>query len=184
MTPTSVTVFSPDGAPEIHTRPNARDLVAGAGYTWIRGVPASPSQYAPFATFTPPAGPDPSQRVLDSVGQSSAAQAAQGAAAAAAAQAQAAAAAQAQAALQFQAQQQFAAQQAAEAAAAAYAAQQAEIAAKAALVLNTPEPAPVDYSQAPAVDSSDLDTDVDADAPAEDETTVSKTPRRRGGRKN
>ncbi len=29
-----VTVYSPDGNAEQHTRPNARDLINGAGYSW------------------------------------------------------------------------------------------------------------------------------------------------------
>lgn len=183
MAPNTVTVYDPDGNPEIHTKPNARDLVIGAGYTWMRGVPSSPTAYAPFATFVPPEGL-PSQKVLDSVGQSGAAAAAQGAAAAAAAQAQAAAAAQAQAAQAFQFQQQQAAQAMAEAAAQAQAAAAAEAAAKAALVLNTPEPPAKDFSQSPVVDASDLDNDPDADATDDDAAPAAAKPRRRGGRKN
>lgn len=87
MDDNTVIVYSPDGAPERHTRPNARDLVNGAGYTWNKHTPSTPASYAPFARVTAPEGPNPSQKVLDSVGGSAGANgAAAGAAAAQAAE--------------------------------------------------------------------------------------------------
>ncbi|UTC29550.1 hypothetical protein BAMBUS_04920 [Brevundimonas phage vB_BpoS-Bambus] len=180
MADNTVIIYDPNGNPEKHTRPNARDLVVGAGYTWSRFVPANPAAYAPFATVTPPEGPAPSQRVLDRAtgkdenGQSPAASQAaqalqqqQAAMAAAIAQQQALEAAAAQAALVAQAEV------------------QAKAAAAAAAAAHLPEPAVKDFSAAPAEDASDLDDEDAIDVPAvedaADTTTVAKTPRR--GRK-
>jgi hypothetical protein len=63
-----VAVWSPEGKKEIHTHPNARDLVNGAGYSW---TPNGPSQPAAVAPFRPVAGRT-SQDVLDSVGSDNA----------------------------------------------------------------------------------------------------------------
>lgn len=171
----TIIVYGPNGA-EKHTRANARDLVNGAGYSWQPNIKSNPAHVAPFAQFVAPAGPAPSQKVLDSVGSTSASGATGAAAAAAAAQA-----AQAQ---QFQ---EALAQQAAAAAA-------------------TPVPTEVvDFSKPPVVDASDLDDDADAadaevveedvvteaevveDAPAEEAPaaapTLTEVPRGRGGRR-
>lgn len=59
-----VAVWSPAGKKELHLRPNARDLVNGAGYSW---TPNGPSQPAAVAPFKPVPGRT-SQEVLDSVG--------------------------------------------------------------------------------------------------------------------
>jgi hypothetical protein len=67
----TVIVYSPKGEAERHTRANARDLVNGAGYTWMPGVPTTPAAYAPFVATKSPEGPQPSQSVLDSVGSAS-----------------------------------------------------------------------------------------------------------------
>lgn len=181
MADNTVIIYDPSGNPEKHTRPNARDLVVGAGYTWTRFVPANPAGYAPFATVTPPEGPAPSQRVLDrATGKEdpSAPTGAAGQAAAALQQQQAAMAAAI-------AQQQALDAAASQAAAAAHAQAQADAIAKAqaaaAAAASLPVPEVKDFSAAPAVDASDLDNDEGADA--EDAgVTVSKTPRR-GGRK-
>jgi hypothetical protein len=69
----TVIVYSPSGEPERHTRPNARDLVNGAGYTWMKGVPTTPASIAPFVAFDPPDEGHPSQKVLDSRGSSASA---------------------------------------------------------------------------------------------------------------
>lgn len=44
-----ITVYSPDGAEEQHTIPNARDLIYGAGYSWHKKKESSPHHPAPFA---------------------------------------------------------------------------------------------------------------------------------------
>jgi hypothetical protein len=65
-----VPVYSPKGVREMHTRPNARDLVNGAGYSWAPGVPSQPAAFAPFVTMTPPSSVPQSQEVVDRVGGS------------------------------------------------------------------------------------------------------------------
>lgn len=155
----TVIVYSPSGEPERHTRPNARDLVNGAGYTWMKGVPTTPASIAPFVTFDPPDEGHPSQKVLDSRGSS--ASAANGAASGAAV---------AQAAETARIKQALADQQAA-----------------AALVAPTPEVEVKDFSAAPPVDASDLDDPADAEDEAEAEAEAAEdtasddaAPRRRG----
>lgn len=181
MADNTVIIYDTNGNPERHTRPNARDLVVGAGYSWNRFVPANPAGYAPFATVTPPEGPAPSQRVLDratgkdepgapsgAAGQAAQAlQQQQAAMAAAIAQQQAADAVAAQAAMMAQAQVQ------------ADALAKAQAAAAAAALL--PEPAVKDFSAATEVDSSDLDNEETAVVPAAEEA-VAKTPRRGRGK--
>jgi hypothetical protein len=147
----TVIVYSPSGEPERHTRPNARDLVNGAGYTWMKGVPTTPASIAPFVTFDPPDEGHLSQKVLDSRGSS--ASAANGAASGAAV---------AQAAETARIKQALADQQAA---------------AAAALVAPTPEVEVKDFSAAPPVDASDLDDPADAEDEAEADDAA---PRRRG----
>lgn len=64
-----VTVYSPDGAAEQHTRQNARDLVNGANYSWDPKVSTTPAGLAPFAV--PPNKKfknSKAQEVLDRVG--------------------------------------------------------------------------------------------------------------------
>jgi hypothetical protein len=179
MADNSVIVYSPAGEPERHSRANARDLVQGAGYTWMRFMPASPAGYAPFAAVQVPKG-SLSQEVLDKASGKETDDGASGAASAAA-QAMAQQQAQIAAALAQQqaaaaAAQAMAEQQAAAQAAAAQVAQAA--AAAAALAAATPEPEVKDFS-APEVDSSDLDADPE-EAAAEDAPAA---PRKRGGRR-
>lgn len=65
--PILVAVYSPTGEKEMHTVPNARDLVNGAEYTWRPGVEASPVDSAPIKV-TPPTGPSKAQQIFDSTG--------------------------------------------------------------------------------------------------------------------
>lgn len=177
MADNTVIVYDPSGNPERHTRPNARDLVVGAGYTWHRFVPASPAGYVPFATVTAPEGPNPSQRVLDrATGKDENGQSPAASAAAQALQQQQAAMAAAIA--QQQAHEAAAAQAAAQAAAEAQAKIQAEAAAAAAAAAALPEPEVKDFSASPAVDASDLDDEETAVVPEAEEA-----PKPRRGRK-
>jgi hypothetical protein len=68
MAQPTIVVYAPDGSPERHTRPNARDLVNGAGYSWMRGVTTTPAAIAPFATPVPPEDGEIAQKVLDKIG--------------------------------------------------------------------------------------------------------------------
>lgn len=169
MADASVIVYPPNGGPpEKHTRANGRDLVNGSGYTWMPGVHTTPAAYAPFAALRAPEGPQPSQKVLDSVGSSgsAASTAAAGANAAQAAIEQQIAQAQAQASAQA-------------------------AAAPAPAVVQ-------DFTAAPVIDASDLDDDaaeaaIEAEAEVEaaeateadaEETPASDdAPRGRGGRR-
>ncbi len=85
MTTKTWVVYSPEGQAERHSLPNARDLVAGADYTWKPGVAASVTDVAPFATAQAPSPLPQSQAVLDKVGGSLAMAGSAGAVAAAAA---------------------------------------------------------------------------------------------------
>lgn len=78
--PQKVAVYAPDGSKEMHTKPNARDLVVGAGYSWHPNLPSQPAAFAPFANTTPPSAVAQSQEVVDKVGGSLAGMAAQAAA--------------------------------------------------------------------------------------------------------
>lgn len=78
--PQKVAVYAPDGSKEMHTKPNARDLVVGAGYSWHPNLPSQPAAFAPFANTTPPSSVAQSQEVVDKVGGSLAGMAAQAAA--------------------------------------------------------------------------------------------------------
>jgi len=178
--PNTHIVYAPDGSAERHSRANARDLVNGAGYSWHPTIRTTPTAYAPFAGTPAPDGPSLSQKVLDSVGGSAAKAAETAAKQAAAAQAEE--------------QERIRAAMAAQFAAAAPA---ADVEVK-------------DFTQAAAVDASDLDDPADADpdaeafaaiaveaeeapvaeaAPAEPEPaapakmTLTEVPRGRGGRK-
>lgn len=166
MADNTVIIYDPNGNPEKHTRPNARDLVVGAGYTWTRFVPANPAGYAPFATVTPPDDSSPSQRVLDRATGKDDKGAPTGAAGQAAAALQQQQAAMAAAIAQQQAQDAAAAQAAMLAQAQAQAEIQAKAAAAAAAAAALPEPEVKDFSAAPAVDSSDLDDEETAVVPA------------------
>lgn len=67
--PTVVTIYSPKGKPEPHTRANARDLVNGAGYTWDKRKESNPAAYAPFALpQNTKFSKSKAQEVLDRVG--------------------------------------------------------------------------------------------------------------------
>lgn len=180
MADNTVIVYDPHGNPEKHTRPNARDLVVGAGYSWVRFVPASPAGYAPFVTMTAPEGPAPSQRVLDrATGKEEGGQSPAAAQAAQALQQQQAAMAAAIA------QQKAMEDAAAQAALIARAEAEAKAQAAAAAAALMPEPEVKDFSAPSTVDSSDLDNEDTAEVPAAEDaagsTTVAKTPRR--GRK-
>jgi hypothetical protein len=78
--PQKVAVYAPDGSKEMHTKPNARDLVVGAGYSWHPNLPSQPAAFAPFANTTPPSAVAQSQEVVDKVGGTLAGMAAQQAA--------------------------------------------------------------------------------------------------------
>lgn len=66
-----VAVYSPDGVREVHTRPNARDLVMGAGWSWHPKSAPTPAGFAPFRTVKAD-GPEAAlaQSVLDRTGGS------------------------------------------------------------------------------------------------------------------
>lgn len=151
MSENKIIVYAPNGTAERHTRANARDLVNGAGYSWHPTIKTPPTSYAPFAGQKAPDGPPPSQRVLDSVGGSNAVN---NAAKAGAAQAQ------------EEEMRRIQESQAAMMAPAAAPAEPVEV---------------VDYSDAPAVDSSDLDDD-DAAGDAEADASAEEAPKPRRGR--
>lgn len=69
--PQTLIVYSPEGQAERHTVPNARDLVNGAGYTWVKGSATTPASFAPVRPAVPrgqAAEAALAQSVLDSVG--------------------------------------------------------------------------------------------------------------------
>lgn len=68
IAPATVTVHSPDGVAERHTRQNARDLVNLSGYSWMPHIKANPNHPSSFAGRTPPKGPSPAQEVLNRAG--------------------------------------------------------------------------------------------------------------------
>jgi hypothetical protein len=68
--PPLVAVYNPEGKKEMHTKPNARDLVVGSGYSWHPSLPSQPAAFAPFVTSTPPSSAAQSQEVVDKVGGS------------------------------------------------------------------------------------------------------------------
>lgn len=67
-TPAPKVAVYKDGKRELHTRPNARDLVQGAGYSWSMAMPSQPAAIAPYATSTPPSEKAQSQEVVDKIG--------------------------------------------------------------------------------------------------------------------
>lgn len=66
----SVIVYSPQGEPVKHTLPNARDLVAHAGWSWKQGKNWIPTEGAPYARPELAKAGDIAQQILDSVGGS------------------------------------------------------------------------------------------------------------------
>lgn len=69
--PNMVTVYSPDGEAETHTRANARDLVNANGYSWKKKGPSTPAGVAPFAVpLNKQYAKTKAQEVLDSIGGS------------------------------------------------------------------------------------------------------------------
>lgn len=69
MSLNKVTVYAPDGSAEKHTRPNARDLVNGAGYSWNPKTPSNPVAIAPFAVpLNKKFEKSKAQEVFDSIG--------------------------------------------------------------------------------------------------------------------
>jgi len=62
-----ITVYAPDGTAEQHTRPNARDLVNGANYSWDPKYPSNPASLYPYASHQTNLKSKP-QEIFDRIG--------------------------------------------------------------------------------------------------------------------
>jgi len=69
VVPATVTIYSPKGKAEVHTRANARDLINGGGYSWAKKQESNPAAHAPFAIpQNTKFSKSKAQEVLDRVG--------------------------------------------------------------------------------------------------------------------